>query len=124
LNDQELLDRFKKFALRCLRLAKALSEGKIEHYIQMQLVTLSTSCAINMRVAFLVEKKPENMIRLNRALEEIEGCCFWIECIIIEAIKKQEKVTPLLDEALELRDCLLRMVSNSGKKSPMKLTQD
>jgi four helix bundle protein len=120
MNDEELKERFKKFAFRCIRLAKALSDNKIEQYIHMQLVALSTSCAINLRAACLLEKKTDKIIKLSKALEELDGCCFWIECIITEALKKQEKVDPLLSEALELRNCLYQLVNNSGKKGSVK----
>jgi four helix bundle protein len=117
MNDEELKDRVKKFAFRCIRLAKALSENKLEQYIRMQLVAMATSCAINVRTAFLSGKQSEQSIQLIKALEELDGCCFWIECIITEALKKQEKVNPLLSEALELRNDLYQRVHNSKKKS-------
>ena len=116
MNSEELKERAKKIAFRCIRLAKALSENRIEEYIQMQLIGLSTSCAINIRAAFLSKNKTIETTKLSKALEEIDGCCFWLECIITEALKREGKVNPLLAEALELRNGLFQLLNNKVKK--------
>ena len=115
MNNEELKERTKKFAFRCVKLAMALSDNKIEQHIRMQLVELSTSCAVNIRAAFLSEKNIVITDKLSKALEEIDGCCFWIECIITEAIKREGKVNPLLSEALELRNGLFQLLNNTEK---------
>jgi four helix bundle protein len=115
MNNEELKERTKKFAFRCIRLATSLSDNKVEQYIRMQLVELSTSSAVNIRAAFLSDKNIVITDKLSKALEEIDGCCFWIECIITEAIKREGKVNPLLAEALELRNGLFQLLNNTGK---------
>ena len=56
--------------------------------------------------------------KLTAALEAIDGCCFWIECIITEGMKREGKVNPLLAEGLDLRNSIFNqlMKSENGKK--------
>jgi four helix bundle protein len=123
MDNEELIERTKKFALRCMRLAFALQESKIEQYIRTQLVDLSASCALNMRSARLAEKRIDQMAKYRTALEAIDGCCFWIECIISEAFKKQEKVNPLLAEALELQGSIGQYINTQGNKRTTKSSE-
>jgi four helix bundle protein len=120
MNNDELKERTKKFALRCIRLAYALQENKIEQHIRTQLVHLATSCAISIRSAGLAEKPNDQLARYRSALEEIDSCCFWIECIIAQALKKKGKVDPLLAEALELRSSISQIINGQGHKRTAK----
>ena len=116
MDHEELNKRTQKFTLRCLRLAYALQDSKIEQHMRSQLITLATACALNTRAAGLAEKRADQVTKLRIALEAIDGCCFWIECIISEALKKQEKVTPLLAEALELRGSIEQHITMQTNK--------
>ena len=115
MNNEELKERTKKFALRCIRLARALSDDHLEQHIRIQLMTLSTSCAINVRASSLTRKRNDINEKLHKALEEIDGCCFWIECIITEALKRETKVKPLLAEALGLRNSIFNSLNENSK---------
>ena len=115
--DIELIkDRVNKFAFRCLHLSSALADHKVEQQISSHLLAAATGCAINFRTAYLIANKNEQAARLKIALENMDGCCFWVECILAEGLKKKEKIDPLLKEALELRNIISNLVVDSGKK--------
>ncbi len=99
---QELKDRFKKFALRVMKLANALpykNRGKI---IGDQLFRAGTSSAANYRAACRARSNDEFISKLCIVEEELDECMFWLEIIIASGLIKEDLVKPLYNEANEL----------------------
>ena len=102
MNEEELKNRTKTFAHRCVKLALALSKTVLGNHIRGQLVRCSTSVAANYRAACVAQSKAGFISKLAIVIEEIDGACFWMEFIIDELLLKKVKVGPLLEEAREL----------------------
>jgi four helix bundle protein len=102
MNEEELKNRTKTFAHRCVKLALALPKVVLGNHIRGQLVRCSTSVAANYRAACVAQSKPGFISKLAIVIEEIDEACFWMEFIIDELLLKKAKVGPLLEEAREL----------------------
>ncbi len=102
MNREELTERAKKFAHRCVKLATALPDTKLGRHIGGQLIRCSTSVAANYRATCLSQSNASFVAKLSIVLEEVDEAAFWLEFIIDEKLLKKSLVEPLLQEAEEL----------------------
>ena len=102
MNREELTERTKKFAHRCVKLAMALPETALGRHLRRQLIRCSTSVAANYRATCLSQSKANFIAKLSIVLEETDETAFWLEFIIDEKMLKKNIVEPLLSEAIEL----------------------
>ena len=98
----DLKERTKEFAHRCVKLAMALPDTPLSRHIRGQLIRCSTSVAANYRAACLAQSKASFISKLSIVLEEIDESFFWLEFIIDETLLKRKTVEPLLKESDEL----------------------
>lgn len=99
---EELTERTKKFAHRCVKLAIALPETALGRHIRGQVIRCSTSVAANYRATCLSQTKASFIAKISIVLEEADETAFWLEFIIDEKLLKNNLVEPLLKEAGEL----------------------
>ena len=102
MKNQNLINRTKEFAHKCVKLAIALPNSKLGNHIEGQLIRCSTSVAANYRATNLAQSKPSFIAKLSIVLEETDESAFWLEFIIDEKLLKTERVIDLLNEAKEL----------------------
>ena len=102
MDKEQLKERTKTFAHRCVKLALALPKNILGNHIRGQLIRCSTSVAANYRAACIAQSKASFISKLSVVIEEIDEACFWMEFIIDELLLKKAKVGPLLEEAKEL----------------------
>lgn len=98
----ELIERTKKFAHDCVKLAVILPNTYLGNHIKGQLIRCSTSVAANYRAARLGQSKPAFISKLSIVIEEADEAEFWLEFIVDEKLLPKEKVMPLQKEAHEL----------------------
>jgi len=98
----ELTERTKKFAHRCVKLAMGLPETVLGKHLRGQVIRCSTSVAANYRATCLSQSKASFVAKLSIALEEADETAFWLEFIIDENLLKKNLTEPLLKEAVEL----------------------
>lgn len=102
MDERELKQRTKEFALRAIRLVRALpkaGEGKV---IGNQLLRSASSVGANYRAACRARSKAEFSAKLGIVEEEADESAFWLELIIESSLMAEERVGPLLQEAGEL----------------------
>lgn len=103
----ELKNRTKKFAHRCVKLALALPKTVLGNHIKGQLIKCSTSAAANYRAVCVAQSKPNFISKLSIVIEETDEACFWMQFIIDEQLLKKQRVFPLLQEGRELASILV-----------------
>jgi four helix bundle protein len=99
---EQLRDRTKAFALRIVKLFRALPRAVEAQVIGKQLLRSGTSVAANYRAACRARSKAEFIAKIGIVLEEVDESVLWIEMLIDAAILKKERVDPLLNEARQL----------------------
>jgi len=102
MNENELKQRTKQFALRTIKLVAALPESVEGRAIGSQLVRSGTSVGANYRAACRGRSKAEFIAKLGTVEEEADESCYWLELIIEAGLLKPALVQPLLQEANEL----------------------
>lgn len=102
MNEIELKQRTKTFALRILKLVGALPQNIEGRVIANQLARSGTSVGANYRAACRARSKAEFISKLGTVEEEADECAFWLEIIIEGGYLKESRVDDLLQEANEL----------------------
>jgi four helix bundle protein len=102
MNEQEMIARTKRFALRIMKLVGALPKTIQGRAIGGQLMRSGTSVAANYRAACRARSKAEFIAKLGTVEEEADESAFWLELIIEGELLPASQVQPLLTEAGEL----------------------
>ena len=87
MNSDELKNRTKEFAQRCVKLTLALPNSPLGRHIKGQLIRCSTSVSANYRAVLLAQSKATFIAKVSIVLEEFDESCFWMEFIIDEELK-------------------------------------
>ena len=103
MDSEELKNRTKEFAHRCVKLALALPDNQLGRHIRGQLIRCGTSVGSNYRAACWGQSKAAFIAKISIVLEECDESCFWMEFIIDEKLMKAELVQSLLGEGEELK---------------------
>ena len=98
----ELQQRSKNFAHRCVKLCIDLPKTILGRHIRGQLIRSSTSVAANYRAACIAQTKAGFIAKLSIVIEESDESSFWLEFIIDENLISEEKVKTLFKESQEL----------------------
>ena len=73
------------------------------NHLAKQLIRCSTSVAANYRSACLAQSKPSFIAKISIVLEEADESLFWLEFIKDEQLINEGSMSPLMDEASELK---------------------
>ncbi|TSC71425.1 MAG: hypothetical protein G01um101470_616 [Parcubacteria group bacterium Gr01-1014_70] len=98
----DLQQRTKAYALRIIKLVKALPNDTIGKAVKNQLIRSGTSIAANYRAACRARSKAEFIAKIGTVIEETDESALWLELIIESGILKKDVVNPLLEETKEL----------------------
>lgn len=99
---EELKDRTKKFAVRIVRMFKALPRSAEAYIIGKQILRSGTSVAANYRAACRARSKAEFIAKIGIVAEEADETVFSLELLIETNIVKAEKLADLMDEAKQI----------------------
>lgn len=102
MDSQELKERTKSFAHRCIKLSVALPDSTLGRHIKSQLTRCSTSVPANYRAAVLAQSTASFTAKLSIVLEEVDESVFWLEFVKDEGLLSEPQIGELLDEAKEL----------------------
>jgi len=102
MNANDLKDRTKQFAHRCVKFALSMPNTLLGQHIASQIIRSSTSVAANYRAANLAQSKSAFTSKLSIALEESDESHFWVQFALDEKLTTENVVESLLKEADEL----------------------
>jgi four helix bundle protein len=97
-----LRQRTKRFALRVIRLFRALPKAVEARILGRQLLRSGTGAAANYRSACRARSKADFISKIGIALEEADETAFWLELLIEAKIISEDRLRELLAEANEL----------------------
>lgn len=114
----ELRQRTKDFAIRVIRLCRALPAGREGRMIGDQLFRSATAVAANYRAACRGRSRAEFAAKLGTVLEEADETQWWIELLGDIGLFPRARLASLLEEADELVAIFTSSVSTArGKRS-------
>ena len=102
MDSEELKERTKAFAHRCVKLAVALPRTALGRHIEQQLIRCATSVAANYRAVVHSQSKATFISKISIVIEEADESEFWLEFIVDEKLMERKMVLPLFNEAHEL----------------------
>lgn len=114
MNKEDLKRRTKEYALRIIKLVKALPNTVEGRTIGNQLIRSGTSVGANYRAVCRARSRAEFISKLGVVIEEADESAFWLEIIIQGNVMKKEIVEPLLQETNEI---IAIMVSSKNSAS-------
>ena len=102
MDETELKQRTKRFALRVMALVESLPRTLTGRTIGNQLVRCGTSVGANYRAACRGRSRAEFVAKLGTVEEEADEASYWMELIIEGKLMDRRRVEPLLEEANQL----------------------
>jgi four helix bundle protein len=99
---EQLRDRTKAFALRVIRLFRALPYRTDTQVLGKQILRCGTSVAANYRAACRSRSKVEFVARISIVAEEADEAVLWLELLTESGILSAGKTSALAKEAREL----------------------
>ena len=99
---QELKERTKQFAIRLVKLFRALPKSDEARIIGKQALRSGTSVAANYRAVCRARSRAEFVARIGVVVEEADETVFWLELMVETGIVSQARMDGLLTEANEL----------------------
>ncbi|MGA9362992.1 MAG: four helix bundle protein [Bacteroidota bacterium] len=99
---EELKQRTKDFAIRVVKLYRALPRTEEARVIGRQVLRSGTSMAANYRAVCRARSKAEFISKIGIVVEEADETVFWLELLVETGIVKADKMESLLIEANEL----------------------
>jgi four helix bundle protein len=99
---EELRDRTKAFAVRIVRVYRALPYKTDAQVLGKQLLRCGTAVAANYRAACRARSKAEWVAKIGIVVEEADETVFWLEMLSDCGIVRPKKLELLLAEAHEL----------------------
>jgi four helix bundle protein len=94
--------RTKKFAVRIVKMFRALPYRPDVQVLGKQLLRCGTSLAANYRAACRGRAKPEWLAKIGLVVEEADETVFWLEMLVDRETVQETKLKELLEEAREL----------------------
>lgn len=102
MTQDELKTRTKLFALRIIKLVKALPRSVEGRAIGNQIIRSGASVAANYRASCRARSKSEFISKIGIVLEEADETVLWLELITEAGLLPSKRVETLLLEANEL----------------------
>jgi four helix bundle protein len=99
---EELRNRTKKFAMRIVKLFKALPKSTESQIMGKQLLRCGTSVAANYRAVCRARSKAEFIAKIGVVVEESDESVFWLEMLEETETVPSAKLKEILGEAKQL----------------------
>ena len=99
---EELKERTKQFAIRIVRMFRALPRTEEARVIGRQALRSGTSLAANYRAVCRARSRPEFIAKMGVVVEESDETIFWLELLVETGIVPLSRMQALLREANEL----------------------
>jgi four helix bundle protein len=114
---EELRQRTKQFAIRAIRLFRALPRTEEARVIGRQLLRSATSVAANYRAVCRARSRAEFVAKMGIVLEEADESSFWVELLSDAGIVEKSKLTAFMEEAEELIRIFHSSIQTAKRKS-------
>jgi four helix bundle protein len=110
---QDLRIRTKQYALRIIRLYRALPRrDAVAEVLGKQLLRSATSVAAHYREACRAKSNMDFISKVEGALQELEESDLWLELLIDSEVVQALRIVPLREETNELISMFVTMTRN------------
>jgi four helix bundle protein len=115
MNNENLKQRTKLFALEIIKLVETLPSGKTCDVLGRQLLRSGTSAGANYRAACRARSSSDFIFKMGIVEEEADESSFWIELLVETGKLNGGKAAPLLKECNELVAIVVASIRTAKK---------
>jgi len=115
MNQNDLKTRFKKFALRIIKLSEKLPKNITGNTIARQIIRSGTSPGANYRAACLGKSDKDFLNKLKIVEEELDETLYWLELIVESGLVKANMLDDLIKENEELFKIIVSSITTLKK---------
>ena len=112
---RDLRERTLDFGLRIVRLCQHLGHHYVAEVLGKQLLRCGTSVGANYRAASLAKSPADFVSKIKICEEEADEAIYWLELLIRAGEEEAARVTPLQQEAAELRNIMSASATTARK---------
>lgn len=102
MTEKELKDRFRRFALRIIELARRPPHDRTGDVIARQIIKSGTSSGANYRAACRAKSRADFAAKLAIVEEELDETRYWLELLVGARMMEKTEAAPLAREADDL----------------------
>ncbi|MCI0442831.1 four helix bundle protein [bacterium] len=113
----ELKNRTKTFALRIIRVVEALPTGRLCEILGRQILRAGTSVGANYRAACRARSNPDFLSKMGIVEEELDECLYWMELLADAKIMEVSRLKNLEKEANELLSITVSSIKTARSNS-------
>lgn len=108
-----IVDKSKKFAIRIIKFCKFLREEKHEYIISKQIMRSGTSIGANIRESINAQSKADFAGKLNIALKEANETEYWLELLVESEIISKSEFDSMYKDVKEIVALLVAIVKTT-----------
>lgn len=112
-NDNILVDKSFKFAVRIVKLYKYLCDSKKEFTLSKQLLRSGTSIGVNINEAQDAQSKNDFTSKLSISLKEARETKYWIELLKETDYLTNKEADNILEDSIEIIKLLVSIIKSA-----------
>ena len=113
MNQKDLEERLKKFALRVLKLVKNLPHTEENKIYGKQIIRSSSSIGANYAEATCAHTKPDFLHDINKSRKESKETIYWLDLIYESNPSFQSKMVELIAESKQIYKIFMSSVKTA-----------
>ncbi len=110
---QEMLQRTMDYALRVIKVVRALPVGDIGDVLGRQLLRSGTSVGANYRAACRAKSTPDFLHKLKIVEEECDESLYWMELLVQSATLPLRRIESLMSEGNEILSIIVAAIKTT-----------
>ena len=114
---EDLKRRTKRFALRVIRLVRALPRNPVGDITSRQLFRAGTSVGANYRSACRAQSAADFVAKMHRVQEEADESLYWMELLAEARIVPLSRLKDLMQETEELVAIIVASIKTARRKT-------
>jgi four helix bundle protein len=113
MNDNVLVDKSFKFAIRVVRLYKYLCDSKKEYILSKQLLRSGTSIGANINESQEAQSKADFISKLSISLKEARESKYWIELLKETDYLSENEANSIIEDLVEILKLLTSIIKST-----------
>ena len=113
MNDNILVDKSFKFAVRVVKLYKYLCDSKKEYILSKQLLRSGTSIGANINEAQEAQSKADFISKLSISLKEARESKYWIELLKETDYLSENEANSIIEDLVEILKLLTSVIKST-----------
>jgi len=113
MNDNVLVDKSFKFAVRVVKLYKYLCDDKKEYILSKQLLRSGTSIGANINEAQEAQSKNDFISKLSISLKEARESKYWIELLKETKYLTEKEADSIIEDLIEILKLLTSIIKST-----------